>query len=120
LQPAKGKAQITLIATGSEVEIAAQAKKLLESEGITTALVSMPCMDLFAEQDPAYRMSVIDPSSVRIAVEAASPMSWDRWIGDDGAFIGMTTFGASGPYQDLYKHFGITPENVVKAAKARL
>jgi transketolase len=120
LQPAKGKAQITLIATGSEVEIAAQAKKLLDSDGISTALVSMPCMDLFEQQDQAYRMSVIDPASVRIAVEAASPMSWDRWIGDNGAFIGMTTFGASAPYQALYKHFGITPENIVKAAKARL
>jgi transketolase len=120
LQPSKGKPQVTLIATGSEVEIAVQAKKLLESQGIAVALVSMPCMDIFAEQDPAYRMQVIDPSSVRIAVEAGAPMSWDRWIGDNGAFIGMTTFGASAPYQVLYKHFGITPENIVKAAKARL
>jgi transketolase len=120
LQPSKGKAQVTLIATGSEVEIAAQAKKLLDSEGISTALVSMPCMDLFEQQDQAYRMSVIDPASVRIAVEAAGPMSWDRWIGDSGAFIGMTTFGASAPHHVLYKHFGITPENIVKAAKARL
>jgi transketolase len=120
LSPAKGKARVTLIATGSEVEIAAQAKKLLESDGIATALVSMPCMDLFAQQDHAYRMSVIDPGTIRIAVEAAGPMSWDRWIGETGAFIGMVTFGASAPSQYLYKHFGITPENIVKAAKARL
>ncbi|MBI1210495.1 MAG: transketolase [Alphaproteobacteria bacterium] len=120
LEPANGKAQVTLIATGSEVEIAVQAKKLLETEGIATTLVSMPCMDLFEQQDPAYRISVIDPTSVRVAVEAGISMSWDRWIGDNGAFIGMTTFGASAPYQILYKHFGITPENIVKAAKARL
>ena len=80
----------------------------------------MPCMDLFAQQDRAYQASVIDPTTIRIAVEAAGPMSWDRWIGEDGAFIGMVTFGASAPYQDLYKHFGITPENIVTAAKARL
>ncbi len=120
LSPAKGKARVTLIATGSEVEIAARAKKLLESDGIATALVSMPCMDMFAQQDRAYQTSVIDPATIRIAVEAAGPMSWDRWIGEAGAFIGMTTFGASAPAQDLYKHFGITPENIVKAAKARL
>ena len=120
LQPAKGKPQVTLIATGSEVEIAVQAKKLLESDGIATALVSMPCMDIFEQQDAAYRASVIDPSSVRIAVEAGIQMSWDRWIGDNGAFVGMNSFGASAPYQVLYKHFGITPENIVKAAKARL
>jgi len=120
LSPAKGKARVTLIATGSEVEIAAQAKKVLESDGIATALVSMPCMNLFAQQDRAYQVSVIDPATIRVAVEAAGPMSWDRWIGETGAFIGMTTFGASAPIQDLYKHFGITPENIVKAAKARL
>jgi transketolase len=120
LAPANGKARVTLIATGSEVQIALQAKKQLDAQGIATALVSMPCMEIFAEQDRAYQHSIIDPTTVRIAVEAAARMCWDRWIGDNGGFVGMLTFGASAPYQDLYEHFGITPENVVKAAKARL
>ena len=120
LAPASGKARVTLMSTGSEIEIAVQAKKLLEADGIGTTLVSMPCMDIFAEQDRAYQHATIDPATVRIAIEAAGRMSWDRWLGDNGAFVGMMTFGASAPYQDLYKHFGITPDNIIKAAKARL
>ena len=120
LVPAKGKHRVTLIATGSEVAIALEAQKALESEGIGTSLVSMPCMDLFAVEDVAYQDSVIDPATVRIAVEAASPMGWDRWVGRDGAVVGMMGFGASAPYEDLYRHFGITPDNIVKGAKARL
>ena len=120
LSPAKAKHRVTLIATGSEVAIALEAQKMLETDGIGTSLVSMPCMDLFAVEDVAYQESVINPATVRIAVEAASPMGWDRWVGRDGAVVGMTTFGASAPYEHLYRHFGITAENIVKGAKARL
>jgi len=120
LSPASRKPQVTLIATGSEIEIALAAQKLLQAENIAASVVSMPCMELFALQDAEYRRSVIDPASVRIAVEAAVEQSWERWIGPEGGFVGMQSFGASGPYQDLYRHFGITPENIVKAAKARL
>jgi transketolase len=115
-----GAARVTLIATGSEVEIASKARALLEAEGIGTTLVSMPCMDLFAVQDSDYQDHVIDPRTVRIAVEAGIAQGWDRWVGREGAVVGMHGFGASAPYQDLYKHFGITAEEVVKAAKVRL
>jgi transketolase len=120
LAPAKAKARVTLIASGSEVAIALEAQKALESDGIGTTLVSMPCLDLFNAEDPHYQDSVINPSTVRIVVEAAAPVGWDRWTGRDGAVVGMTTFGASAPYEALYKHFGITAEAVVKAAKVRL
>jgi transketolase len=120
LSPAKGKHRVTLIGTGSEVSIALEAQKLLEADGIGTSVVSMPCMDIFAIEEPAYQDSVIDPKTVRIAVEAGSPQGWDRWVGREGAVAGMMSFGASGPYEALYKHFGITPENVAKAAKVRL
>jgi transketolase len=115
-----GAARVTLIATGSEVEIARKASELLEAEGIGTTLVSMPCMDLFAVQDSDYQDRVIDPRTVRIAVEAGIAQGWDRWVGREGAVVGMHGFGASAPYQDLYKHFGITAEEVAKAAKVRL
>ena len=80
----------------------------------------MPCLDLFNAEDAHYQDAVIPTSTVRIAVEAASALGWDRWVGREGAVVGMTGFGASGPYEALYKHFGITPDNIVKAAKARL
>jgi transketolase len=120
LAPARGKARVTLIASGSEVAIALEAQKLLEAESVGTAVVSMPCLDLFNSEDHAYQDRVIDPKTVRIVVEAGSPQGWERWIGREGAVVGMTTFGASAPYEKLYQHFGITPDNVVKAAKARL
>ncbi len=120
LRPAKGAEKITLIATGSEVEIALKAADMLESEGIGARVVSMPCWELFEEQTAQYRASVLSESVTKIAIEAASPLGWDRYIGPRGMFIGMAGFGASAPYQDLYRHFGITPEAVVTAAKARL
>lgn len=106
----------TLIATGSEVEIAIAAAEALQAEhGIPAAVVSMPCWELFEEQTPEHRQAVLG-SAPRIAVEAAARLGWDRWIGERGAFVGMTGFGASAPAPDLYQHFGITPQAVVAAA----
>ncbi len=115
-----GARQVTLLATGSEVMLAVAARDTLQGEGIPTAVVSMPCWEVFAEQDGAYRESVLGAGTVRVAVEAACGMGWDRWIGDGGAFVGMDGFGASAPAPKLYQHFGITADALVAAAKARL
>ena len=120
LAPAEGERKVTIFATGSEVEIAVEARKALQAEGIGTTVVSMPSWELFEEQDEAYQEEVIGENTVRIAVEAQIRQGWDRYIGRKGAFIGMKSFGESAPYQDLYKHFGITADAVVAAAKARL
>jgi transketolase len=120
LAPASDDAKVTLIATGSEVALALAARETLEAERIPTAVVSMPCWELFAAQSEDYRKGVIDPRTVRISVEAGSTFGWDRYIGENGAAIGLDRFGASAPYQDLYKHFGITAEAVAAAARARL
>ncbi len=117
LLEADGVRQVTLIATGSEVDIARKAREILAGEGIAAALVSMPCRELFAAQDADYRAQVLGAGAVRIAVEAGVRMPWDADIGRDGGFVGMSGFGASGPYEALYEHFGITPEAV--AAEAR-
>ena len=108
---------VTLIATGSEVEIAVAAAERLEVEhGLAAAVVSMPCWELFEEQDADYRRAVLG-SAPRVAVEAAARLGWDRWIGETGAFVGMSGFGASAPAPDLYRHFNITPEAVAQAAR---
>ncbi|RWC44959.1 transketolase [Mesorhizobium sp.] len=113
-EPAEHRA-VTLIATGSEVEIAVAAAERLETEHrIAAAVVSMPCWELFEEQDADYRKAVLG-SAPRIAIEAAARLGWDRWIGDTGAFVGMAGFGASAPAPDLYRHFDITPEAVAAA-----
>jgi transketolase len=81
-------------------------------------VVSMPCMENFDEQDDGYKDSVLPPSvRARVAVEAGSPFGWDRWTGPDGAFLGMTTFGESGPAKDVYAHFGITAERLQELAR---
>ncbi|MCO5133077.1 MAG: transketolase [Phyllobacteriaceae bacterium] len=120
LSPCEGEEQVTLFASGSEVEIAMDAKKLLEAEGIGTRVVSVPCFELFDAQSAEYRRDVLGEAPVRIAVEAAISQGWEKFIGTDGGFVGMSTFGASAPYKELYEHFGITPEAVAKAAKKRL
>jgi transketolase len=120
LSPAKGKERGVLIATGSEVEIAMKAQAMLASEGIGVRVVSMPSMELFGQQDVAYQAETLGEGLPRVAVEAGVRFGWDRWIGPDGGFVGMNSFGASAPYQQLYKHFGITAEAVVAALKARL
>ncbi|HYH39020.1 MAG TPA: transketolase [Azospirillum sp.] len=119
LLEAEGERTVTLLATGSEVSLAVEARAALQAEGIGAAVVSMPSWELFERQDAAYQTQVLG-SGVRVAVEAAARLGWDRWLGANGAFVGMTGFGESAPYQELYKHFGITAEAVVKAAKARL
>jgi transketolase len=110
---------LILIGTGSEVHICSGAAELLEEDGIGTRVVSAPCLDRFAEQDEDYRESVL-PRAVRarVSVEAASPLGWSTWIGDEGEAIGMTTFGSSAPQPDLYEHFGFTPEKVAERARA--
>jgi transketolase len=117
---ASGPAQVTLFASGTEVGIAAEAQKLLEAEGMPTRLVSTPCWALFEQQDAAYQASVIGDAPVRVAVEAGVRMGWERFIGDRGAFVGMSGFGASAPYTVLYDKFGITAAHVAAVAKAAL
>jgi len=114
-----GDPDAILIGTGSEVHICLSAADLLEEDGIATRVVSAPCLDRFAEQDDDYRESVL-PRAVRarVSVEAASPLGWSTWIGDDGDAIAMTTFGASAPQPALYEHFGFTPEKVAERARA--
>jgi transketolase len=116
LHEPKGGRDITLLATGSEVEIAkSSADRLLAEKNIKAAVVSMPSWELFETQDEAYRNAVLG-SAPRIGIEAASRLGWDRWIGDNGTFIGMKSFGASAPAADLYRHFGITTDAVIDEA----
>ncbi len=120
ISPASSEAKVTLFASGSEVSIAVAAQKQLEADGIATRVVSTPSWNLFDAQTKAYRQSVIGKSKVKIAVEAAGPMGWERFIGQDGIFIGMKGFGASAPADRLFKEFGITTDAVVAAAKSAL
>jgi transketolase len=115
-----GPARVTLFASGTEVAIAMAARERLEAEGVGTRVVSVPCVELFEAQPAAYQAQVIGRGTVRVAVEAAIRQGWDRFIGEDGAFVGMSSFGASAPYEALYQGFGITPDAVVAAAKQRL
>ena len=115
-EPAGGR-DVTLLATGSEVELALTSADQLAAKGIKAAVVSMPCWELFEAQTPDYRAGVLG-TAPRVGIEAAVRLGWDRWIGERGAFIGMSGFGASGPGPELYKHFGITPEAVVAVAVA--
>ncbi|HEC91191.1 MAG TPA: transketolase [Alphaproteobacteria bacterium] len=120
LAEADGERKVTLLATGSEVSIAMEARTTLQAEGHPTAVVSMPCWELFDVQEQRYRDEVLGPGTVRVGVEAAVAMGWDRYIGEGGAFVGMSGFGASAPAGELFKHFGITADNVVAIAKAKL
>jgi transketolase len=116
---AGGDPDVILMASGSEVHVCAEAQKLLEAGGIATRLVSMPCLDRFAAQDAAYREAIL-PAHVRarVAVEAASPFGWHRWVGEHGAIVAMEGFGASAPAKRLYEHFGFTGERVAERARA--
>ena len=119
LAETEGLRAVTLLATGSEVSIAMDARAALAAEGIAAAVVSLPCWELFSQQDEVYRAAVLGIAP-RIGIEAASGFGWERWLGNDGIFIGMTGFGASAPYEDLYKHFGITADAVVAAVRKLL
>jgi len=116
LLAAEGKAQVSLFATGSELELAVNARKLLAEKGVRARVVSVPSLELFLEQDEATQAAVIGSAPVKVAVEAGVRFGWDAVIGHDGGFVGMHSFGASGPYKDVYKHFGITAEAVADAA----
>ncbi|HEX4411128.1 MAG TPA: transketolase [Xanthobacteraceae bacterium] len=117
---AEGETIVSLFATGSEVIIAVEAQKLLAARKISTRVVSVPCFELFFALPEERRSAIIGDAAVNIAVEAGVREGWDAIIGSDGAFVGMSGFGASGPYKELYQHFGITPEKVAQAAIDRL
>ena len=119
-ESACGPRQVTLLATGSEVSMAVRARDMLEKQGVGTAVVSMPCWELFELQDVQYRRSVLQPGTVRVGIEAATRFGWDRYLGEEGHFVGMQGFGASGPADTLYQHFGITADAMVKAAEKGL
>ena len=119
ISPAEGEAAVSIFASGSEVSLAVAAQALLKGRGIAARVVSVPCMDAFFDQPEDYRRSVIGSAKVKVGVEAAVRQGWDAIIGD-GPFIGMKGFGESGPYKDVYRFFGITPEAVADAAAARI
>ncbi len=112
--------QVVIMGTGSEMALAVAAFDMLDAEGIAARVVSVPSMELFRQQDAAYRMSVLGERLPRVAVEAGLRMGWNEWLGRDGGFVGMTGFGVSAPYQDVYRHFGITAEAVAAAARERV
>ncbi|MBE7733227.1 transketolase [Devosia faecipullorum] len=113
-------ADVVIFATGSEVAIAVEAQKELTEKGISARVVSVPSMELFAAQSDAYKAEIIGKAKARVAVEAGIEMSWNKLLGDNGRFVGMSSFGASGPIEALYAHFGITPKAVVEAATQQL
>ena len=115
-----GETAVTIFATGSEVEIALGARKLLQGHGHPTRVVSVPCFELFAAQDEAYREKTLGKAGLKMAIEAGIREGWDALIGADGIFIGMKGFGASGTIEQLYPHFGITAEAAAEAAEKRL
>jgi transketolase len=119
LAEADGQRQATFIATGSEVSLAMEARAKLAAEGIQTAVVSLPCWELFEDQSAQYRENVIG-SGFRVGIEAAGGFGWERWLGADGVFIGMKGFGASAPAEVLYKYFGITADAAADAVRKRL
>ena len=113
----KGSRDVTLIGTGSELALGGRRRRRRsKGRGSRAAVVSMPCFELFEAQNESYRNAVLG-SAPRVAVEAAVAFGWSKWLGPNGAFIGMRGFGASAPAQDLYKHFGITAEAVAAAAR---
>jgi transketolase len=118
-EAAGGKRDVTMIATGSEVSVAMEARELLAKDGISAAVVSLPCWELFAAQPASYRAAVLG-SAPRMGIEAAVSLGWERWLGEGGAFIGMDGFGASAPGAKLFAHFGITPARVADAARKLL
>jgi len=120
LSPAKGARKVTILATGSEVSLALDAQKMLEDKGVAAAVVSMPCWELFDRQSKEYRAEVLGEGTVRVAIEALGTFGWERYVGLEGAIVGMTGFGASAPPDKLFEHFGITAQAVVDASLARL
>ena len=126
LAEAEGKRQVILIASGSEVSVAMDARAALQDAGIGCRVVSMPCMELFAQQDETYRRRVLPAGPVRVGIEAAVRQGWDQWLlGERGKstkadFVGMDDFGASAPANELFEQYGITAAHVVEKVKALL
>jgi transketolase len=118
LADCEGDPELTLIATGSEVFLALGAHETLAGEGIRSRVVSLPCWELFDRQDAEYRDSVLPPSvTARVAIEEASPQGWERYVGNAGEIIGMTTFGQSAPFADVEAEFGFTPDKVAAVVR---
>ncbi|MDR3132387.1 MAG: transketolase [Rickettsiales bacterium] len=115
-----GKLEVTIFATGSEVEIAIEARKKLQEKGIGTRVVSMPCWRLFDEQSDEYKAAILNNDSIKVAIEAGSEMGWHKYIGSNGVFIGMKSFGESAPYKTLYEHFNISADHIVKCVCEKL
>ena len=120
LKLASDDAVVSIFASGSEIEIALAARELLEAAGHPARVISVPCMELFEGQDDDYKAAILGRAKVNIAIEAGVRQGWNRFIGRDGVFIGMNSFGASAPYKDLYRRFGITAEEAAEAAKAAI
>jgi transketolase len=119
--PPAGNPQVILIGTGSEVTICLQAQELLAAEGLAARVVSLPCFELFDRQGASYRDRVLPPEiTARVGVEAGVIQGWEKYLGPAGRFVGMTDFGASAPFEQLYRHFGITADEVVRQAKTAL
>jgi transketolase len=112
-----GPPQVVLMSSGSEVALIMEAQEKLAAEGIRSRTVSMPSMELFASQSDEYRDSVLPVGVKRVSIEAAHPMSWFKWVGSDGVALGLTRFGASAPYKELYEHLGLTVDKIVETAK---
>jgi len=115
-----GDLQVTIFATGSEVSIAIEAQAELNKCNIGVRIVSIPCWELFDQQPAQYQANLLDNSSLKIAIEAGIKQGWEKYIGRDGVFIGMNSFGASAPAENLYQHFGITKERIISTVKERL
>lgn len=120
LKEASKNFRVTLFATGSEVQLALKASEILEAENIGTRVISVPCMELFNEQDSDYKRSLLCNDTIKVAIEAGVKFGWERYIGCHGIFIGMDSFGLSAPAPELYKYFGITVENIVQKVKERI
>jgi transketolase len=119
LDPPGSTPQVILLGTGSEVGLCLAAQEILAAEGIAARVVSMPCFELFDAQDAAYRAAVLPPAvTARVGVEAGVMQGWEKYLGPRGRFVGLCDFGASGPFEELYAHFGITAEAVAEQARA--
>ena len=117
LPPHSSPLDVVLMSSGSEVALILAAQQQLQAEGIAAAVVSMPSHELFARQDAEYRDSVLPPGVPRIAIEAAHPMSWYRWVGPDGVVLGLERYGASAPYERIYQELGLTVDRLVETAR---
>lgn len=117
----EGAPEVILMASGSELGLIVEAGEMLAAERIPVRLVSFPSWELFQEQSDEYRREVLPPEvRARVAIEAASPFGWERWVGDDGIIIGLDRFGASAPYEEIYQNLGLTSKRIVEQAQGLL